>query len=110
MFDFLGDGTPEIVHTNEFLVSIRDHTGAVLWEEPHSCSGHQNFPLVADIDNDGAAELLLTSHVPFKWYEGARPPDLESAHLPRHQESQRTSHRIKRWAILRGRCGMVFQI
>ncbi|MFZ6185409.1 hypothetical protein [Nannocystis pusilla] len=46
-----------------------------MWSEPHGGLGDMNFPVVADIDNDRAADLLVTSHGGgLTWYNGAPNP------------------------------------
>ncbi|WP_020405643.1 tandem-95 repeat protein [Hahella ganghwensis] len=62
-FDFNGDGALEIVHGDESYVRILDgRTGQALWTEWNTSSTGYEYPIVADIDNDGHAELVITAY------------------------------------------------
>jgi hypothetical protein len=64
VFDFNGDGKPEVVYSDEFHLWMYDgttgqnlipstcNTTGTLWE----------YPLVADVDNDGQADLVVASN------------------------------------------------
>ena len=60
VFDFNGDGIAEVVYRDELQFHIFDGpTGAVLFEIPlSSCTWHE-YPLVADVDADGNAEIVI---------------------------------------------------
>ena len=60
VFDFNGDGVAEVVYRDELHLRIFDGpSGAVLLETPmSSCTWHEN-PLVADVDADGNAEIVI---------------------------------------------------
>ena len=61
-FDFDGDGIDEIVYQDECKLRVFDGaTGEVLMEEPLSSWTAANYPIVADIDNDGHAEIVAGS-------------------------------------------------
>ena len=59
VFDFEGDGSAEVVYSDELTLRIyRGTDGAVLFQLPlSSCTWHE-YPLVADVDNDGNAEIV----------------------------------------------------
>ncbi len=64
-FDFDGDGAAEIVYLDEqklYILNGRD--GATLYElgVEHRCCGTSN-PVVADVDNDGLAEIVVPAAV-----------------------------------------------
>jgi hypothetical protein len=63
-FDFQSDGSFEIVHADQSKLSVFDGaTGALLLElGPHSSSTAAEFPVVADVDVDGHAEIVLISN------------------------------------------------
>ncbi len=60
-FDFLGDGTAEAMYADEFMMFIFDGTGTPLLQVPRSSGTLNEYPVVADVDNDGAAEVIFTS-------------------------------------------------
>jgi len=61
-FDFDGDGVAEAMYTDEVAFRMYDGmTGAVLLTIDRSSPTIVEYPVVADIDNDGSAEILVTS-------------------------------------------------
>ena len=80
VFDFNGDGAAEVVFSDEeavYVWGVDDSAGLAPWErlvpylidaEHKSWTIHE-YPIVADIDGDGKAEILVTNaHLP--GYEG----------------------------------------
>ncbi len=65
VFDFEGDGQAEVVYADENDLMVFDGaTGAVkLRETRHSSATCSESPSVADVDNDGHADILYTSSV-----------------------------------------------
>ena len=62
VFDFEGDGTAEIVYGDELFLRIyRGVDGAVLYALPKGSSTAYEFPLVADVDADGNAEIVAVA-------------------------------------------------
>jgi hypothetical protein len=63
VFDFEGDGQAEVVYADENDVFVYDGaTGAVKMQEArHSSATCSEYPAVADVDNDGHAEIIYTS-------------------------------------------------
>ena len=63
-FDFNGDGAAEVVYADQHNLWVFDGpTGAALLElGPHSSSTGAEFPVVADVDLDGHAEIILFSN------------------------------------------------
>ncbi len=64
IFDFEGDGFPEVVVRDEYeLLILRGTDGRLLWRFPMTSLTRNEFPTIADVDADGHAELLLPGHV-----------------------------------------------
>jgi hypothetical protein len=61
-FDFLGDGMAEAMYADENDMFIFDETGGVLLETPRSSGTLTEYPTVADIDDDGSAEIVVVSN------------------------------------------------
>ena len=63
VFDFDGDGASEVVFADEVSFYVFDGaTGAVLFEDPtHKHGTAWEYPVVVDVDNDGAVEVVLGS-------------------------------------------------
>lgn len=62
-FDFDADGEIEIVYRDErFLRILRGRDGVVLARHPISSSTWSEEPVVADVDNDGHADIVVSSN------------------------------------------------
>jgi hypothetical protein len=63
VFDFDGDGAAEVVYSDEVRLWVyQGIDGAVLYETPlSSCTWHE-YPLVADVDADGHAEIVAVAN------------------------------------------------
>jgi hypothetical protein len=62
VFDFEGDGVPEVVYADECWLWVFDGpTGAVRLAWPHSSFTGTEASMLADIDGDGHAEMLIVS-------------------------------------------------
>ncbi len=61
MFDFEGDGYPEVVYADETTVRIFDsRDGAIKMQSfDHGSGTAFECPTIADVDNDGQAEILV---------------------------------------------------
>ena len=70
VFDFEGDGQAEVVYADEETLWIYDGaTGAVLLEmNEHASNTRLEYPVIADLDGDGATEIILGSAN--AWWEG----------------------------------------
>ena len=66
-FDFLGDGTAEAMYADEVNLFIFDGNGQPLLTSPRSSWTQWEMPIVADVDNDGSAEIVVVSN-------GGSPP------------------------------------
>ncbi|MET0401511.1 MAG: kelch repeat-containing protein, partial [Cystobacter sp.] len=62
-FDFEGDGRAEVIYADEVRLRIYDGvTGAVRFEVEHSSCTAYETPVVADVDGDHNAELLVAQN------------------------------------------------
>jgi hypothetical protein len=68
-FDFLGDGIAEAMYADETTMFIFDGDGLSLLETPRTSGTLTEYPVVADIDNDGSSEIVVVSNM----YMGASP-------------------------------------
>jgi len=60
-FDFLGDGQAEAMYADEYTLFVFDGAGTAVVDTPRSSMAWADYPVVADIDNDGSAEILVVS-------------------------------------------------
>jgi len=62
-FDFNGDGRVEVVYADEVAIRVYDgRDGAVLFQESNGNATWLDYPVVADVDNDGSAELIVVAN------------------------------------------------
>jgi hypothetical protein len=61
-FDFLGDGEAEAMYADEYTMYIFDGLGDSLLEVPRMSRTVIEYPVVADVDNDGSAEIVVVSN------------------------------------------------
>lgn len=60
VFDFDGDGKAEVVYNDETTFRVMDGTtGAVLLSKTNRSHTRLEMPIVADVDNDGNAEIVF---------------------------------------------------
>lgn len=61
VFDFEGDGRAEVIYADETSFRILDgKTGATLYEDlSHGSNTRLEMPVIADVDNDGNAEIII---------------------------------------------------
>ncbi len=61
LFDFTGDGLLDVAYAGELTFLLVDGaTGEVLFEDSRRCStADRGQPIIADLDGDGSAELLV---------------------------------------------------
>lgn len=68
-FDFDGDGRPEIVYFDEQKLRVFDGAkGNIVFETPNISATSTEYPVVADVDGDGHADLLVISNLGGKGY------------------------------------------
>ncbi|MFB6262119.1 MAG: thrombospondin type 3 repeat-containing protein, partial [Bradymonadaceae bacterium] len=60
VFDFEGDGRAEVVYNDELFLRILDgETGRVLYKVRNTSFTALEYPVIADVDGDGAAEIAV---------------------------------------------------
>jgi hypothetical protein len=63
VFDFEADGYDEVVYNDETTLRIYDgETGSVLWSTPNSSFTGYEYPVIADVDNDANAEIVVSAN------------------------------------------------
>lgn len=64
VFDFEGDGASEVIYADEHDLWIYDGaTGAIkMRQDGHASGTLAEYPLIADVDNDGSTEIVLASN------------------------------------------------
>jgi len=63
VFDFNGDGQDEVVYADEIYMRIYNgSTGDVLAQVCNTSGTLHEYPLVADVDNDGQADIIVASN------------------------------------------------
>ena len=61
-FDFLGDAQAEAIYADESQLFVFDEGGQAVFTEPRKSWTGVEFPVVADVDNDGSAEIVVVSN------------------------------------------------
>jgi hypothetical protein len=63
IFDFNGDGRAEVVYSDEFFLRIYDgETGDVLFETCNTTGTLIEYPVIADVNSDGRADIVVASN------------------------------------------------
>ena len=63
VFDFNGDGSAEVLYGDEQQLRIYKGTdGEILWQTCNTSGTLRELPLVADVDNDGHADIVAISN------------------------------------------------
>ncbi|MFO7566041.1 MAG: FG-GAP-like repeat-containing protein [Enhygromyxa sp.] len=63
VFDFDGDGAAEVVYSDEHYLRIyAGSTGEVLWQTCNTTGTLREMPIIADVDNDGHADIVVVSN------------------------------------------------
>jgi hypothetical protein len=61
-FDFVAAGQAQAMYADEQFLYVYDGEGAVLLQQSRQSGTLSEYPVVADIDNDGSAEILVVSN------------------------------------------------
>ena len=72
-FDFLGDGTAEAMYADEHTLFVFNELGQAIFMMPRTSGTLSEYPVVADIDNDGSAEIVVVSNQ----YTGTASPTVQ---------------------------------
>ncbi|WAS92784.1 FG-GAP repeat domain-containing protein [Nannocystis punicea] len=64
-FDFDGNGVAEAMYADEANLYVFDGQGKPLLNVPRSARTLAEYPVVADVDNDGSAEIVVVSDAGF---------------------------------------------
>lgn len=63
VFDFNGDGSAEVVYADETTLRVYEGTtGTELYSTCNTTGTLYEYPLIADVDNDGQADILVISN------------------------------------------------
>lgn len=63
IFDLNADGIMDVIYNDEINMYIMDgNTGSVQWSTPNPSFTNIEHPVVADVDNDGQAEIVAVSN------------------------------------------------
>lgn len=95
-FDLLGDGTAEAIHADRSHVRFYAADGELLFQIQHAARESIANPVVADIDGDGAAEILIVSSEPSQ-IEGAEPLTLTPSLVVLENEDDRFAPTRRVW-------------
>jgi hypothetical protein len=75
LFDFDGDGKAEVVYGDETTFHVYNGaTGKVLFETCNTTGTISEYPVIADIDNDGHADIVVASNA----YAAADEPKVKA--------------------------------
>jgi hypothetical protein len=64
MFDLIGDGRAEAIYADQSKLLVFADDGTVVFQMPRTAREEIANPVVADVDGDGAAEVLVVSSEP----------------------------------------------
>jgi hypothetical protein len=73
-FDFLGDGSAETMYADETQLFAFDPSGSPELTVPRTSWTQTEYPVVADVDNDGSAEIVVVSNI---GYMGQTSPTVQ---------------------------------
>ena len=82
-FDFLGDGVAEAMYADESRLFVYNGSdGQVVMDTPRASLTLVEYPVVADVDNDGSAEIVVVSNT------GGDPPPNWAVRVVRDAEDR----------------------
>jgi FG-GAP-like repeat len=63
LFDFNGDGKAEVIYSDEYYLRIYEgETGTELFKTCNTTHTLNEYPVIADVDNDGQADIVVVSN------------------------------------------------
>lgn len=63
VFDFDGDGKAEVVYADEYFLRVYNgDDGKTVYCQCNTSGTHWEYPVVVDVDNDGHAEIVISSN------------------------------------------------
>ena len=63
VFDFDGDGKAEVVYADEYFLRVYDgESGETRFCQCNTSGTHWEYPVIADVNNDDAAEIIVSSN------------------------------------------------
>ncbi|MFV8752494.1 FG-GAP repeat domain-containing protein [Nannocystaceae bacterium ST9] len=74
MFDLLGDGRAEAIYADQSKLVVFADDGSIVFQIPRTAREEIANPVVADVDGDGAAEVLVVSSEPVQPAMGTGDP------------------------------------
>jgi hypothetical protein len=74
-FDFLGDGFADAMYADEATLYVFNDVGQPLLQVPRSSKTLIEYPVVADVDNDGSAEIVVVSSS--DWNDSQTAPSVQ---------------------------------
>ena len=112
-FDFLGAGYAEAMFADETLLYIYGDAGEVLLSSPRTSWTQAENPVVADVDNDGSAEIVVVSNggqqpavqvirdIDDRWIQARRIWNQHAYHVTNVREDATIpQHQAKSWQNL----------
>jgi hypothetical protein len=111
-FDFLGAGYAEAMYADEQFLFVYGENGQVLLSSPRSSWTQAENPVVADVDNDGSAEIVVVSNggqpavqvirdVQDRWIQARRIWNQHAYHVTNVREDATIpQHQAKSWQTL----------
>lgn len=76
MFDLLGDGRAEAIYADQSKLLVFADDGTIVFQTARTAREEIANPVVADVDGDGAAEVLVVSSEPLAGTGGPQTPSL----------------------------------
>ena len=87
-FDFLGDGVAEAIYADETKLWVFGDSGEVLMSAARGSATIVEYPVVADVDNDGSSEIVVVSNKPPISIGGYEIPDTPTVQVLRDVEDR----------------------
>jgi hypothetical protein len=89
VFDLLGNGHPNVLYADELNFFVFDDRGRVLFQTARSSRTLLEYPVVADVDADGAADALVVAGVGLNGMQTAPTLQVFTGRNPRWAAARR---------------------